>query len=132
MLTMKIIRSATRIVVHTYSAAFTIDELTAERLDAMCPEKADTLGMLAALVWGRQIAAHRKLRTLSQMTLRWTGLSFGRDYFEVALHSTDGVLASETINVLTLPQIGARDRERLALARAHRAAGIAVSLGGAQ
>ena len=131
---MKIVRSATRIVARTnYAAAdFTIDTLTAERIESMCPVAADTLGLIAALVQTQHLRAHRRIRTVPEVTLHWAGLSVGRDYFTVALHGPDGLLSSEEINVLTFPGIGARDRERLALARAHRAAGIALSLGGAQ
>ena len=72
----------------------------------------------------------------------WRGRAFGRDTFEIVYYSGwcraiwvpgsgQRLYAKEVTFDLGL-DLDARDRERAALAAAHRAAGVTVSLGGAR
>lgn len=99
---------------------------TAEVVESMTREQSDFLAILAAQ-WVRE------QHGWGRPSIYYVGRCMGRDAFTLTVQRASGKVVETTVEIgVGLADLGARDRQRRALARAHRSAGIALSVGGAQ
>lgn len=122
---MKIIRSATAVFLRTRNLGHIRTNMqTAEMIESMTPAQVEAMDELAD-PW-------LPLTVGWSATLYYEGRCWATDAFRLTV-SRDGELSTgTTLRICHGLDIDARDRERVALARANRAAGVALSVGGAQ
>lgn len=120
------------------SAAQTMDILTFGRnVSAMSPETAHILSTypqpdrerLASMVTDPAFFGGS-----TTAAILWRGRCFGRDTFEVHYYMgrSSQAFTMRSVEYSLDLDLDARDRQRAALAAAHRAAGVTITLGGAQ